>query len=281
MNVVLVHIGENLPSYLIHCIRQFRYFVSVPIHVLLERKLIETFKSQSASITNLNIFALEDIPKTANHYKFIQQSSLSKGFWRSASERFFYIHEYCLLKNLENVIHTENDILVYYDFTKCLETFLTKPLWAVFDAERRCIPSFMFIRNSSAIEELANFFLSDREANDMLTIAMFREVYPEFIGSLPIIKNYVTDIPKRYTEYADAFGVLFDGAAVGQYIGGIDKIHNSGDTTGFINETTIFQCDKVPVEFRIDNGFKVPYLNGMPLMNLHIHSKELYRWMSI
>jgi len=114
----------------------------------------------------------------------------------------------------------------------------------------------------------------------METIAMFRAYNPDFIGCLPIITNYVSDIPKRYTENANTFGVLFDGAAVGQYIGGIDKIHNKNDTSGFINETTVFQCDKAKVEWRYADGLRVPYLNGLPLVNLHIHSKELHRWMS-
>jgi hypothetical protein len=109
---------------------------------------------------------------------------------------------------------------------------------------------------------------------------MFRQCNPEFIGCLPIITNYIDPLPSRYYEHAHTFGVLFDGAAVGQYIGGIDKIHNKGNTEGFVNETTVFKCDKAKVEWRQLNSLNIPYLNDLPLVNLHIHSKELERWMS-
>jgi hypothetical protein len=278
MTVVLVHIGDTLPTYITDCIQQLRYVTSVPIHVLIAHQHIEALEKSVG--TDIHTMGLEDIPKTGIHYEFIKKTSLSQGFWRSASERFFYLYEYCLLKNLEHVIHIENDNLVYHDFSKYINIFSTKPLWAVFDAEKRCIPSFVYIRNASAIEELAKFFLAGYDTNDMETIAMFRAYNPDFIGCLPIITNYVADIPNRYTEHANTFGVLFDGAAVGQYIGGIDKIHNKNDTAGFINETTVFQCDKATVEWRHADGLRVPYLNGLPLVNLHIHSKELHRWMS-
>jgi hypothetical protein len=280
MQVVLVHIGNSLPTYLLNCIQQLRHFVSVPVHVLLERQHINTFNTMIANLPNIYCVGLEDIPKTSIHYEFMNRSSLSHGFWRSASERFFYLYEYCLLKNLTNIVHIENDNLIYYDFTKFLDIFSTKPLWAVFDAEHRCIPSFVYIRNADSIKELAEFFLTNNTANDMETLAMFRQCNPEFIGCLPIITNYIDPLPSRYCEHAQTFGVLFDGAAVGQYIGGIDKIHNNGNTEGFINETTIFKCDKAKVEWRQLNSLNIPYLNDLPLVNLHIHSKELERWMS-
>jgi len=281
MNIILVHIGNILPSYLSDCIQQLRYFISVPIHILIENIHIAELKLKTLHLTDIYFMGLEDIQKSEIHNKFIAQTLLSHGFWRSASERFFYIHEYCLLKNLENVVHIENDNLLYYDFNKCKEVFCTKPLWAVFDADHRCIPSFVYIKNVQAIEELASFFLKNPGMNDMTTIAMFRNQNPDYIGCLPIITEYITDLPSRYIEHAAKFGVLFDGAAVGQFIGGIDKIHNKGNTEGFINETTIFQCDKASIKWHTINDRRVPYLNGLPLVNLHIHSKELKRWMSI
>ena len=281
MHVVLVHIGNILPSYLSDCIKQIRYFVSVPIHIIIDHQHITELKLKTLNLKDIHFMELEGIPTSDIHNTFVNGTLLSQGFWRSASERFFYLYEYCLLKNLEDVVHIENDNLIYYDFNKCKEFFSTKPLWAVFDADQRCIPSFVYIRNVQAIKELASSFLKSRNMNDMDTIAMFRDQNPDYIGCLPIITNYISDIPVRYIEHAASFGVLFDGAAVGQFIGGIDKIHNKGNTEGFINETTIFQCDKALVEWRIINDRRVPYLNGLPLVNLHIHSKELKHWMSI
>ena len=37
----------------------------------------------------------------------------------------------------------------------------------------------------------------------------------------------------------DRFQYIFDAAAIGQYLGGIDPIHDKNDTSGFVNEICI------------------------------------------
>ena len=280
MNVVLVHIGPVLPQHLLYCIRQVRLFVSCPIHVLVSEAHVTKLKNLVADVQGLDIVAMEHIPKADIHYQFLRSSALANGFWQFASERFFYIYDYCIWKQLENIVHLENDNILYYDVTKLQAQFETKPLWAVFDSENRCIPSFVYIRNAASMDEFMTFFADSamRNNNDMATIALFRQTYPDFIGALPIIANYITPLPPLYTEHASTFGVLFDGAAVGQYVGGVDIIHNKYNPDGFINETTIFQCDKVKIDWRIVNGNKVPFMNDLPLVNLHVHSKDMRRW---
>jgi hypothetical protein len=77
-----------------------------------------------------------------------------------------------------------------------------------------------------------------------------------------------------FTRHAKEFNCLFDAAAVGQYIGGVDPRNISGNTIGIINETSVFKCNKAKVQW-INN---IPHLNNLPLVNLHIHSKDLKRW---
>ena len=275
MNVVLVHIGNKFPDHLPYCLTQLQLFVKCPIHLLVNRIHLQKFNIP-------NVFALEDLEPSDEHNYFKRSSSLSHGFWQYATERFFYLHEYTKLKNLKNIIHIENDNLVFYDFTKLQSQFETCPIWAVFDSEHRCIPGFIYFRDAECMYPLVGHFVSSgsRGKNDMEAIGEFRLKFPDLISSLPIITNYTEQLPAMFHEKADFFGVLFDGAAVGQYIGGIDPIHNRGDTTGFINETTVFQCDKTKIEWVHQDGYRVLKLNGLRLVNLHVHSKDLRRWMS-
>ena len=275
MNVVLVHIGDKFPDHMTYCLTQLQLFVKCPIHLLVNRVHITKFNIS-------NVFALEDLVSSEEHNAFKTSSSLSGGFWQYATERFFYLHEYIKLKNLKNIIHIENDNLIFYDFTKLQSQFETRPIWAVFDSEHRCIPGFVYFRDTECIQPLVQHFVSSgsRGKNDMEALGEFRLEFPELISSLPIITNYREQLPSMFHEKAEFFGVLFDGAAVGQYIGGIDPIHNRGDTTGFINETTVFRCDKTTIEWVVEDGYKVIKLNGLRLVNLHVHSKDLRRWMS-
>ena len=275
MNVVLVHIGDKFPDHLPYCLTQLQLFVKCPIHLLVNRVHINKFNIP-------HIFALEDLRASDEHTAFKNSFSLERGFWQYATERFFYLHEYIKLKNLKNIIHIENDNLIFYDFTKLQSQFETRPIWAIFDCERRAIPGLIYFRDSESLYPLVRHFVSSgsRGKNDMDSIGEFRHMFPECIDSLPIITNYIEELPSMFHEKADFFGVLFDGAAVGQYIGGLDLVCGRGHCFGFINESSVFQCDKTTIDWVHEDGYKVLKLNGLRLVNLHVHSKDLRRWMS-
>ena len=75
---------------------------------------------------------------------------------------------------------------------------------------------------------------------------------------------------------------IFDAAAIGQYLGGVDPRNIPYDTTGFINEGCVFD----------PSNFKYKWINSEPFMvlenghevkinNLHIHSKNLKRFINL
>jgi len=275
MNVVLVHIGEKFPDHLPYCLSQLQVFVKCPIHLLVNRIHINKFNIA-------NVFAIEDLIPSDEHNAFKSSFSLERGFWQYATERFFYLHEYVKLKNLNNIIHIENDNLIFYDFTKLQMQFESRPIWAIFDCETRAIPGLIYFRDSESLYPLVKHFVSSgsRGRNDMDAIGEFRNQFPDLIDSLPIITNYVEELPAMFHEKAEFFGVLFDGAAVGQYIGGLDLVCGRGHCFGIINDSTVFQCDKTTIDWVYEEGYKVLKLNSLRLVNLHVHSKDLRRWMS-
>ncbi len=282
MHLVLVHIGPNFPEYLNDCIGQLRSVSAIPIHVILS----ECHRTRLKAVDNLVIQPIEELTVDAYQQRFERDSKLNAwwrdGFWKFASQRFFYMYTYVHTKQLEDVFHIEYDNLVYYDFTRNLSAFRRKDVWLVLDAMHRCIPSFMYFRNAAALEDVLPTFLHAASANqnDMDALAQYYHTHRERVGLLPIIVDYAREIPAIFYETAPEFDSLFDGACVGQYIGGVDPRNTPGDTRGFINETTVFECDKCTVEWRVKDGMKYPYLNGRPLANLHIHSKNLALWRS-
>ena len=151
------------------------------------------------------------------------------------------------------------------------------------DAPTRCIPSFVYWRDADAVFDLLLTLLGAgaRGENDMTALATHAHKFPQSVGWLPIVPAGCGAPPEFSAELERFGGALFDGAAVGQYIGGVDPRNQAGDTRGFINETTVFQCDRVHVEWRRGaDGLQRPFLNDRPLVNLHIHSKDLRRWLS-
>jgi len=80
---------------------------------------------------------------------------------------------------------------------------------------------------------------------------------------------------------SDTFPFIFDAAAMGQYLGGVD---NPRDTRGFINESCAIRYDLHQFEWEIIDGIKKPFLvmkNGQrkPIFNLHIHCKKVASFM--
>jgi hypothetical protein len=272
--LILVHIGNHFPEYINDCISQLQKITDISVHVLISR--VHTAKI----IGNVRIFPLEDIKIGEQRKKFEQTSKLDSifrgGFWKYSTMRFFYIYDHMVSHGLTDVFHIENDNLIFVDFLQHLEQFREMSMWCVMDSKTRCIPSFIYFRDSQIISKLLDLCIYQASAgsNDMDTLGKFRNNNIGLVGNLPVIGAYVDPIDQMFFENAAKFNCIFDAAAVGQFIGGVDPRNIPGNTIGFINETSPFKCNKAKVEWRD----KKPYLNGMPLVNLHIHSKDLKRW---
>lgn len=273
-SLVLIHIGDQFPDYINTCIAQVRSVSTVPIHVLVNDV------HRSKIYGTVNVFSLESMNQSELRNQFNQKSRLDagfrNGFWKYAAMRFIYLYEHVVANNLTDVFHIENDNLIYVDFTQHLPIFQTKSMWCVMDAPQRCIPAFLYFKDHTILAELAETCVSaaSRGKNDMQMLATFRNNNLGRVDTLPIVNTYCDPIEPMFYENAPAFNCLFDAAAIGQYIGGVDPRNSPGDTRGFINETSVVKPDKLTVEWRAGK----PFLNNAPLVNLHIHSKDLSRW---
>jgi hypothetical protein len=99
-------------------------------------------------------------------------------------------------------------------------------------------------------------------------------------------RHCVNDI-KRISKYAELFeGKIADAAALGQQIFGIDKIHNINNTDGFVNKDSIFDVSRLWFKWVKEDGklqrlyVSVDKVNWNAVINLHIHNKDLTRWLS-
>jgi CheY-like chemotaxis protein len=99
------------------------------------------------------------------------------------------------------------------------------------------------------------------------------------------IEGRMVSIPSRLSETVPHFKGIFDAAAIGQYFGGIDTIHNPNNSDGFISTHSAFQVDKLHFQWRKINNLYQPWMSAdkstwYPIYNLHIHNKHMTRWLS-
>ena len=131
----------------------------------------------------------------------------------------------------------------------------------------------------------------------VVPVILKRQAGSDVINNLPIIfpeytktfklgstSRHKVKNSKDYYHNVEHFDSIFDAAAIGQYLGGIDPMHKNSEP-GFINETCIFNPSKCTFDWQLDEeGRKIPLIgcNGRQykLNNLHIHSKALYKFAS-
>jgi hypothetical protein len=273
VNVVLVCIG-NFQEYIITNITQLLRLGHNNVYVLTNAYLFPNFEryKNDAHVKMVDVDSLND------SYRYYERTNLDKGFrngfWALASMRFFYIYEFMEQFGIDNVIHLENDVLVYYNCDEIAERAGKQHVYLPFDCYDRNIASIMYIPSASVFRRILDQY--DLTINDMENFVQISKRC-DLIQRFPIFPaNVYTNPEIQFVSINhQKFGYLFDAAAMGQYLGGVDPRNQPGDTKGFVNETCVIKYNAY--NFIWEN--KKPYIiiNNMkfPIFNLHIHHKNL------
>jgi hypothetical protein len=273
--VILVNL-VNFQEYILENIKQLKLF-NYNITVIITDNLLSYFKS----IKDINIILTNELDDMNYSINTRMDRGFRNGFWLLCSQRIFYLYSYMKKYNKLNCIHIENDVLLYDK----IETFDSKNVWLVMDSEKRCIPGILLIPNYTYMTKLVESYQTN--ANDMDNLAKFYYKNMNICNTLPIInKNEIYNMDSIFNMNFNKYNKIFDGAAIGQYLGGVDPKNKGGDTRGFINETCIIDYSKYKFIWKYNDTLKLyqPYIiiNGecIQIMNLHIHSKNLKNFIS-
>ena len=284
MDIVLIHLGPQIPSYLFQCIRQIRNVT--------DDRIIIAFSEQKNFIVreeNVVTVCLESISKCENWRRFNHShfSQMGLDLWRYACERFYAIETLMDELKLGNILHIENDNLIYakpdveffennYDgciaITQITETLLGAGIMYVDNIDalydmNKALNRLIDLGHKGLVEKYGGEML-----NEMRLLKIVHDEHPELIKLLPIF-------PDEKSKY------VYDCASWGQFIGG--TYHSPGvsyhDDSHLIgreinrSKYEISWCsghNKAPMVMDVSSG------NCKQLFNLHIHSKELDKWMS-
>lgn len=184
----------------------------------------------------------------------------------------------------ENCFHLENDVMTYTNLSELLDNFKKDKLYITMDAPKRCIAGIMFIPKSYNLSPLIENYMYGK--NDMLNLVQYYIKNPVMCDTLPIIQrnaNYDFSL-NPFTKNFDVFDGIFDAAAIGQYLGGVDPRNKRGDTRGFVNEMCVVNYSKYNFAWIKKNGLYIPHIEiserYIPIYNLHIHCKNLKKFMA-
>ncbi len=275
MKIILVSIG-NFQEYILDNIKNLLLHKNYDITVITEKEYFNYFyEYPNITLIGKNIL---------NDYEFNKKSQLDKvsrdGFWHLCSARLFYLYSYIEKFNIKNSLHIENDVLIYHNLN--YNIFNSNKVCCAFDCDWRVIPSIIYIPNASSFKPIIENY--DCAKNDMENLGRFSK---DMIERLPIsFELYNNDEKTReLIENYGKYNLIFDAAAIGQYLGGVDPRNIPGDSIGFVNETCLIKYDKYKFKWiRKIDGLYYPYLQYgnryIQIFNLHIHSKQLKDFMS-
>jgi hypothetical protein len=279
MNIVLVSIG-NFQEYILSNLRQLIRLGHTNIYVIINQEYEPYFAEFGKSVKCIYYHLLQD------DFDYHKHSQLDKtfrnGFTVFSSSRFFYLYAFMKQYNIENVLHLENDVPIYYH-TSILEQKIHKQyMYIPVDCYYRAIASIVYIPNHTLLGNILAHYSFDQ--NDMVNFSTLSQQYPQWIHTFPIASPSMANTEEQnyVTQNWDQFRMIFDAAAIGQYLGGVDPRNISGNSQGFVNETCVIKYDQYELIWSYDeseDGILRPYLiyDGLiyPIFNLHIHCKNV------
>ena len=105
-------------------------------------------------------------------------------------------------------LHIENDVLLYQQLGN-----LSDHIYLTMDSDHRCIPGVVYIPEHKLLENLIEKY--DYTQNDMINLASFYHNNRNTVKTFPISTE-------KWSDNFERFGMIFDAAAIGQYLFGID-----------------------------------------------------------
>lgn len=206
-----------------------------------------------------------------------QMKKVAHGYWFYSLERIFalkslakYFHEN------SNVIHLESDVLSFID-TDLLNSLKknTSKTSVPRYSESRGIASILYSNSINQLNEdltkLEKLLGSHKQwINDM-------EILGLALNS-GILQELPTTIESSF-KMDNSDRLIFDGAAIGQFLFGRDALHDGGSIiSGYINPDSPIKLEACNIESEMDRIVISDTSSGasIRLANLHIHSKIVF-----
>ncbi len=287
MNFVLVALGK-IPEYLNDCISQIKKTQK-------KSKIFLLVNKDSGYVNkNCKIIFVENLIKSNEHVVFIKKSKLAKDsyrdfFWKHSIERLYYIDNFLNKTNLKNIFHIENDVLLFQNLSLLLSKIKNYNFACVRDGIDRVIGSFIYIKNkkvSKKIVQISNKYLNQ---NDMKILSHLDNKIANSIN-LPLGEDLNFIRKSKSYKTIKKIPFIFDAAAIGQYIDGphrrkfinrilpgIKSFFEKND--GFINTETNLKIFNWKIKWKNKRPYKEENFKLIPIANLHIHSKNLKKFM--
>ena len=334
--IVYVNAGQSFQyqQYIWQSIEQARRFnaaATTPIAVISSKAAIQELRDKNPEIIRDIVEALQvtlveydnylndvDIVRQFQQVFFIQGDMLpidgNTDFVRATSMRLFLLYSWMQETGQQNVIHLENDNLIYFNAQE-MAGWLERCRYLLgfpMVSDRYAILGVMFVQNAEALLNALQFtvdiyrmgakaatdyigfwMLNDmtvfqkylfesRHAQQQLQLQQNSTIRDGYCAAASELPDKLTPGPQEDSCLWEVSGqkVLFDPATLGQWFGGTHVNPNSN----FFETSDTRYVDPRQLKWSwqdSESGFQVPLINSeYHVANLHVHSKDLKKWWS-
>lgn len=199
------------------------------------------------------------------------------GFWIKTTERFFILYDFVNSQGITSFFHAELDNLIFDLSALPLKlNSLGSGIFLPRDSRTRCIASLVYVNDNSVLKNFCVFAINGISIyqNDMLLLGEFSRSNSS-VYFLPNELSFTENNGLEFISFIQTDGI-FDAAAIGQYLFGIDPRNTLFPVYNcFVNENSNIGALRQP--YRISIERRESLMNGWNLYNIHVHSKVFHK----
>jgi hypothetical protein len=206
-----------------------------------------------------------------------ESSQFRNGFWIKTTERFMVLKSFVRQSNITMFFHAELDNLIFdiSDLPQRLNA-IGEGLFIPKDSRDRCIASLIYVNKPSLLDAFC-LFVSDSlgiYANDMELLGAFSKIRND-VFFLPNEKRETIQEGYKALNFSQTQG-LFDAAAIGQFLFGIDLRNTRCPVFNlFVNENSTLE--ELLRFYIVSIESNKASLDSLRLYNIHVHSKVFHK----
>jgi len=276
IHFILFHKDGVFPKHLVQCIQQIqRTQTNYKIFLLTDAKLTNVNEVNIININDLSINRLLDIDFYKND---------CDPLWKTSFERFFYINDFLHKTKLNDIVHFDNDVLIYknvYYFLNKLHDTTTNASFTQ-HKEDELVCGFTYLKTYYSLVEICNKLFDFAALGIPKLKSIFNDMPHEMklLGHIHKNSNLINILPstpqdKNFTK----FNFVFDPSTYGQYFGGSGNAPKNTVHPSNINRLVDRFIVSNTIKPVFDEKKRHPYIiydnQQIPICNLHIHSKHL------
>jgi len=285
--IVLFHTGTPLPDHFYDCVRQIRKYSEISIYLISDYPDDPIKFGYDASKWP----AINYIPSGSELFydlATLYTKDYFNGFdlpamWQGSCYRLFYIERLMKVLGLKDVLHFDNDVLLYDNPERIIDHCkkLYKDFTITAHSNDEVVFGMSYIPEYGCLSSLTAYiedelsegwaYLQQKYQGWPNEMRLLSQVTSSFLPILPI---ELTNNSQRYSAGYETFQAVFDPSSYGQFLGGTYGEQKPG---WFGKHHTIGKAIA-------DGSVQVAFENGGPVLhrfaskikinNLHIHSKK-------